>query len=425
MADLQAAGQQTDRYRLSVLQAAVEGRLTADWRRTHGPEPADRLLERILEKRREQWEEDYRAKYEAKGKEPPSGWKSRYTKPEPLESTEGLPDLPPDWQWVSGDQMLYYVTSGSRGWSKYYDDEGQLFIRVGDISDPDIEIDFSDVQRVNLPGEERGHRSLLEPRDLLISITADIGKVGIVPEDIEEAYINQHVALTRPSDQDTTKYLAYYLISPGGGAKQFQELQKGATKAGLTLTNIKEIAIALPPASELKQIVDEVERLLSVADDAAATVEREQTRAKRLRQSIVKDAFQGNLISSSDRSGPSSEQLSVEKDEIEALLQAERDALEQDVSSASTESDIGQMDLFQNGDELRSGSKPRRIDGAKLGNIIVKAGQPLAPRVLFERSRVESIDDFYSTLKQEVEEGIIREVTPDSDTRLLDVTHEN
>ena len=60
MDDLQTAQRQLERYRLSVLQAAVEGRLTADWRRTHAPEPADRLLGRILEKRREQWEEHYR-----------------------------------------------------------------------------------------------------------------------------------------------------------------------------------------------------------------------------------------------------------------------------------------------------------------------------------------------------------------------------
>jgi type I restriction enzyme S subunit len=146
---------------------------------------------------------------------------------------------------------------------------------------------------------------LLEPRDFLISITADIGKIGIVPEDIEEAYINQHVALTRPSDPETTKYLAYYLISPGGGGRQFQELQKGATKAGLTLTNIKEVTIALPPASELKQIVDEVERLLSVADDAAVTAEREHTRAERLRQSILKQAFSGQLVPHEDREAPS------------------------------------------------------------------------------------------------------------------------
>ena len=52
MADLQTAQRQLERYRLSVLQAAVEGRLTAAWRRTHAPEPADALLERILEERR-------------------------------------------------------------------------------------------------------------------------------------------------------------------------------------------------------------------------------------------------------------------------------------------------------------------------------------------------------------------------------------
>jgi type I restriction enzyme S subunit len=199
------------------------------------------------------------------------------------------------------------VTSGSRGWSKYYDEKGQLFVRVGDISNPNIEIDFSDVQRVNLPEEERGHRSLLKPHDLLISITADIGKVGIVPEGVEEAYINQHVALTRPSDPTTTKFIAYYLISPGGGARQFRKLQRGATKAGLTLSNIKEIPIALPPVQELHQIVAEVERLLSVADDASTTVEREQTRADRLRQSILKQAFSGQLVPQEDESNFSPE----------------------------------------------------------------------------------------------------------------------
>jgi len=344
--DLATAEQQLERYRLSVLQAAVEGRLTADWRRTHAPEPADQLLERILEKRREQWEQDYRAKYEAKGKDPPSGWKSRYTEPEPLESEEALPDLPPNWRWVSGDQMLYYVTSGSRGWSKYYDEEGQLFIRVGDISDPDIEIDFSEIQRVSLPDEERGHRSLLEPRDLLVSITADIGKVGIVPDDIEEAYINQHVALTRPSDPETTKYLAYYLISPGGGARQFRDLQKGATKAGLTLTNIKEVAIALPPASELKQIVNEVERLLSVADDAAATAEREQTRAERLRQSILKQAFSGRLVPHDEDASPPS---------LDGSSSASTDGTASSATASSgaessTDGDVVAEELYNGGD---------------------------------------------------------------------------
>ena len=62
------------------------------------------------------------------------------------------------------------------------------------------------------------------------------------------------------------------------------------------MTKVRSIPIPLPPLAEQKQIVDEVERLLSVADDAAATAEREHTRAERLRQSILKQAFSGQLV---------------------------------------------------------------------------------------------------------------------------------
>jgi len=54
--------------------------------------------------------------------------------------------------------------------------------------------------------------------------------------------------------------------------------------------------LSLPPLAEQKQIVAEVERLLPVADDAAATIDRELQRAERLRQSIVKQAFSGRLV---------------------------------------------------------------------------------------------------------------------------------
>ena len=328
VADLKKTQKQLQRYRQSVLQATVEGRLTKDWREEHEAEPADSLLERILEERQAQWEKDYRAKYEAKGKKPPSGWKSRYKPPEGPDTSDlaKLMDLPEGWTWGSGNQVFRYVTSGSRGWSKYYSDNGQLFLRVGDISEPNIsepniEIDFSDVQRVDLPDDERGHRSLLEPDDLLMSITADVGKVGLVPEGIEEAYINQHVALTRPSMADTAKYLAYFVVSRSGGQKQVRNMQRGATKAGLTLTDIKNLKIALPPEQELDRIVNRVERLLSVADEAAQTVKRELKRAERLRQSILKQAFSGKLVEQSEASefaqAPAPITASAEGEQIE------------------------------------------------------------------------------------------------------------
>jgi type I restriction enzyme S subunit len=85
----------------------------------------------------------------------------------------------------------------------------------------------------------------------------------------------------------------YYLES------QYHELRRmgsGNNQKALNKGIVQEIPIPLPPLAEQKQIVDEVERLLSVADDAAATAEREQTRAERLRQSILKQAFSGRLV---------------------------------------------------------------------------------------------------------------------------------
>ena len=62
----------------------------------------------------------------------------------------------------------------------------------------------------------------------------------------------------------------------------------------------------LPPLAEQKQIVAEVERLLSVADDTAATIDRELQRAERLRQSILKQAFSGKLVAHTEDAPPAS-----------------------------------------------------------------------------------------------------------------------
>ncbi len=74
---LERAQKLLKRYRQSVLKAAVEGKLTEQWRAEHKDEiePASELLKRILAERRKKWEEAELAKYEAKGKKPPKGWR--------------------------------------------------------------------------------------------------------------------------------------------------------------------------------------------------------------------------------------------------------------------------------------------------------------------------------------------------------------
>ncbi|MCZ8064274.1 MAG: restriction endonuclease subunit S [Silanimonas sp.] len=105
VAELKAAQLKLQRYRQSLLKAAVEGALTAEWRQKKRPtETGAELLQRILRERRARWEEQQLAKFAAQSKAPPKGWKDKYPEPQPPK-TEGLPELPEGWVWASVEQL--------------------------------------------------------------------------------------------------------------------------------------------------------------------------------------------------------------------------------------------------------------------------------------------------------------------------------
>ena len=309
--DLQTAGQQLERYRLSVLQAAVEGRLTADWRRTHDSEPADRLLEQVLKEHRKQWEAEYRyRRYDAKDKEPPSGWKSRYTPPEHLEDEADLFSIPEDWEWVRAEQICGFITKGTTPKSdKRYSGEGDIpFVKVYNLTETG-ELDFT-VDPTFVDCEtHRGKlaRSRLLPGDVVMNIVGPpLGQVSVVPDDYPEWNMNQAVVRYRPLDGVDRQYLTYALRAKSILNWAIRKRKATAGQFNLTLAICRDLPIPLPPLAEQKQIVDEVERLLSVADDTADTAKREETRAKRLRQSILKQAFSGRLVPHDENASPPS-----------------------------------------------------------------------------------------------------------------------
>ncbi len=116
--------------------------------------------------------------------------------------TTSLPELdrlPAHWKLQRLKTATSYVTSGSRGWAEYYSDEGSIFIRIGNLSRTSIHLDLTkDVQCVKPPHGAEGERTRVHGGDVLISITAYIGSIAVAPNPIDEAYINQHIALVRP-----------------------------------------------------------------------------------------------------------------------------------------------------------------------------------------------------------------------------------
>jgi type I restriction enzyme S subunit len=158
-----------------------------------------------------------------------------------------------------------------------------------------ISLDLREIQRIQPPQDSEGVRTRVQANDILISVTADVGMVGLVPDRFEEAYINQHVALARPIPAVHAPYLAWCLTSPPSQT-QFKELQRGATKVGLGLDDIRAIDLRLPPLPEQRRIVAEIEKQFTRLDAGVAALRRVQTNLKRYRAAVLKAACEGKLV---------------------------------------------------------------------------------------------------------------------------------
>lgn len=197
------------------------------------------------------------------------------------------------WEEKKGEDFFEYVTSGSRGWAKYYSDKGSIFVRMGNLNHGTIELDFSDIQYVELPDQVEGQRSKLQKNDILISITADVGMIGLVREDMD-AYINQHVALARPKNDLYAEFLAWYFVSDVG-LQQMQNKQRGATKIGLGLQDIRSIILKIPTLPEQHEIVRLIDDLLARERKAQQATEQALASIDLMKKSILARAFRGEL----------------------------------------------------------------------------------------------------------------------------------
>lgn len=197
------------------------------------------------------------------------------------------------WEEKKGEDFFEYVTSGSRGWAKYYSDKGSIFVRMGNLNHGTIELDFSDIQYVELPDQVEGQRSKLQKNDILISITADVGMIGLVREDMD-AYINQHVALARPKNDLYAEFLAWYFVSDVG-LQQMQNKQRGATKIGLGLQDIRSIILKIPSIPEQHEIVRLIDDLLARERAAQQAAEQALASIDLMKKSILARAFRGEL----------------------------------------------------------------------------------------------------------------------------------
>ncbi len=162
--------------------------------------------------------------------------------------------IPEDWTAEPLGELSEFITSGSRGWAAFYSDQGALFIRSQNVRAG--RLDFDDTQFVNPPKGAEGNRTRVRRNDLLITITGNsVGNVALVDCEFDEAYISQHVGLVRLSEASLGNYVSRFLSPGSPGNNQIWASQSGQSKPGLTLRNLQDFWVALPPSEAEQQAI--------------------------------------------------------------------------------------------------------------------------------------------------------------------------
>ena len=341
VAELNAAQKKLAQYRQSLLKAAVEGALTAEWRkarqqrspdaRIRVPQPAEgtsapsgehvhggpeasiqatetdesgaQLLQRILQERRARWEAKQLAKFAEQGKTPPKDWQSKY--PEPVQpDTTDLPELPEGWVWATIDQIAQVGTGVTplRSKSAYFSEGTVPWVTSGALNSQTVTSASELVTELAL----KECRLELYPVGALLVAMYGEGKTrGKCSELLISATVNQAIAaiVLEPSAQPSKAYLKAFLLD---SYERMRAQASGGVQPNLNLQIIKAIFLPLPPHSEQIQITKQLDIQFEQISQQQIAVERGLKQATAQRQNILRAAFAGQLVPQDPNDEPAS-----------------------------------------------------------------------------------------------------------------------
>ena len=305
VAELKAAQKKLAQYRQSLLKAAVEGQLTADWRAQHPPtETGAELLARILQERRARWEAKQLEKFAQQGKTPPKNWQGKYPEPIPPD-TQNLPTLPEGWVWASVEQLTIEQRYGSS--SKTNEDaSGVPVLRMGNIKDG--ELDFSilkylPINHVEFPA------LYLQDGDLLFNRTNSpelVGKTAIYRLQVDPCSFASYLIGVRFSDGYLPELASAYINSAYGRQWVKSVVVQQVGQANVNGSKLSALAIPMPPFKEQQEIVLKLNFQTNEISEQLKRIEFSFKQTTAQRQNILRAAFAGEQVPQDPSDEPAS-----------------------------------------------------------------------------------------------------------------------
>ena len=306
VAELIAAQKKLTQYRQSLLKAAVEGALTADWRAQNPPlETSAELLARILQERRTRWEARQLERFKAKGRKPPKDWIDGYHQPA-VDVPGVLPSVPAGWTWATVD--LLCPDDIANGKSIVTGESGAKVLRLTAVRNGPI--DLREFKRGIWDESEAAPFAVAEG-DLLVvrgnGSLSLVGRAGVVPK-INElvAYpdtlirVRTLTAVVRPT------WLALFWDSKL--AREHFE-RRARTSAGIfkiSQPDIVSLAVPVPPLDEQDAAIEVFDAFVQRVEGLQMGLEAALRYATAQRQNILRAAFSGELVPQDPNDEPAS-----------------------------------------------------------------------------------------------------------------------
>ena len=306
VAELKAAQRKLKQYRQSLLKAAVEGALTAEWRARNKPtETGAQLLHRILSERRARWEAKQLTKFKEQGKTPPKDWQKKY--PEPVQpDTSDLPALPEGWVWASVDQLSPGDLTNGR--SVPTAQAGAKVLRLTAVKEGRIDLrEF----KVGAWSEEDAKSFAVVEGDLLIvrgngSLTL-VGRAGLVGHVVDQvAYPDTMIRLRVMDSVVSSSWVG--LVWDSYLVRTHLE-RRARTSAGIYKIAQPDIAIApvpVPGVAEQARIRELFQQQLEQIIAMQTMLEAGLRHSAAQRQNILRAAFAGQLVPQDANDEPAS-----------------------------------------------------------------------------------------------------------------------
>ncbi len=282
-AALSAARKGLDTFRRALLKAAVTGELTKDWRAANlVSETGHDLLARIAKGRH--------------GNRVPKGRARRAADAGALD-TSSLPGLPEHWGWATIRELADVIGGLTKNPGREKMSIRAPYLRVANVQMGNL--DLSEMKEIGVTNDDL-QRASLEIGDLLIvegnGSIDQIGRCAIWVGEVAGCVHQNHIIKARFAEPVLQRWCLTWLLSPHGRDEIEQVAASTSGLHTLSISKVEALPVPVPPPAEAAEILRRVSDALSASADTLAVLDTEAADAARLKQSILKAAFEGRLV---------------------------------------------------------------------------------------------------------------------------------